>query len=77
MTEMNELQAILGIMILEVYPDRTKEIIKSLRIIRNNIIPVMRELNLEISEEEIMECISNSLGFIAQNATIKEIEDYE
>ncbi len=74
MNDIDELNAILGVMILEVYPDKAREIIKSLRIIRSNIYPVLQELNLGMAEEDIIDCISSSLCFLAKNATIKDIE---
>jgi hypothetical protein len=61
-------------MILENYPDRAREVIKSLRIIMSNIYPIMQELNLQLCEEDILDCVANSLAFLANNATIKEIE---
>ena len=74
MNDIDELNALLGVMILEVYPDRAKEIIKSLRIIRSNVYPILEELNLGMTEEDVLDCISSSLCFLAKNATIKEIE---
>ena len=74
MSERDELNAILGVMILDVYPELAKNIIKSLRIITNNISPSFEKFNIDMDEKEIIEVISSSLSFLAINATIKELE---
>jgi hypothetical protein len=66
MTEKEELQAILSAMLLEVYPDKSRQIIKILRIIAKEVVDYIKNINTEPStEEEIMTAVAKSLIFIA------------
>lgn len=70
MTEENELRTILGGMLVLMYPDRTKDIIKSLRIMLDGIKEVQKKYNLADNDDDIMGCIIKSLGYMALHGNI-------
>lgn len=75
LTDKQELQSILGIMLLECFPDMSKEIIKSLRLMTASIKEILNTHNLkEDHENEFMQVIADSFVFIALKANI-DIEE--
>jgi len=69
MSEQEELKAILGIMLIERYPDRSKNIIRSLRIISRDIREIIEEQFKQsiTNEKDTMNQIAQSLVFLALN----------
>lgn len=71
MTEREELQAILGVMLLECFPERAREVIKSLRIMAASARDIIKTHNIEEGAEgEFLKTISDSLAFMANNANV-------
>lgn len=72
MTESEELRAILFAMLYQIYPDRTKDILKSLRIIKESVKEICKKYSLNESDEDIMECITKSLCFGSLRSNVED-----
>jgi hypothetical protein len=72
MTERDELNTILFGMLIHIYPEKTKSIVQNLLHIKNSIKKIMKLHSLSDSDEDIMQCITNSLCFGALHSNIKD-----
>lgn len=73
MSDNDELKMILGGMIAIAFPDRTKDIIKSLSIIVESVREIMKNHNLNDNEEDILSVVSASLCYFALHGKIDNI----
>ena len=72
MSEDDELRLILGGMLMLIYPDRTKDIIKSLRVMLASIKEIQNKYNLSDNDADIMGCITKSLAYMALHGNIEK-----
>jgi len=72
MNENDELRAILGTMLLMIFPDRVKSIIKSLRIIMHEMDEILDKHEVGMTKNDLMDTIFSSLCFMAKNVKVDE-----